>query len=57
MAAPKIDPAKLYKVDLTKSVKIGRLIINPSNATKIKGDALAILIEQDKDAVKKYEAV
>lgn len=57
MAAPKIDPAKLYKVDLAKSVKIGRLIINPSNGTKIKGDALAILIEQDKDAVKTYEAV
>lgn len=57
MAAPKINPTKLYKVDLAKSVKIGRLIINPSNGTRIKGDALAILIDQDKDAVKNYEAV
>ncbi|WP_192799393.1 hypothetical protein [Brucella anthropi] len=57
MAAPKIDPAKLYKVDLAKSVKIGRLVINPSNSTRIKGDALAALIEQDKNAVKNYEAV
>lgn len=57
MAAPKIDPSKLYKVDLAKSVKIGRLVINPSNGTRIKGDALAALIEQDKSAVKSYEAV
>lgn len=57
MAAPKIDPAKLYKVDLAKSVKIGRLVINPSNSARIKGDALAALIEQDKNAVKNYEAV
>lgn len=57
MANPKIDAAKLYKVDLAKSVKVGRLVINPSNSTRIKGDALATLIEQDKDAVKNYEAV
>lgn len=57
MATPKIDAAKIYKVDLAKSVKVGRLVINPSNSTRIRGDALAALIEQDKDAVKKYEAV
>ncbi|MBB4092464.1 hypothetical protein HGG72_08475 [Ochrobactrum pecoris] len=57
MAKPEIDPAKLYKVDLAKSVKIGRLIINPSNSTRIRGDALAVLVEQDKNAVKNYEAV
>lgn len=57
MATPKIDPAKLYKVDLAKSVKVGRLVINPSNGTRLRGDALTALIEQDKDAVKKFEAV
>ncbi|MCF7646898.1 hypothetical protein KQ944_18040 [Bacillus subtilis] len=57
MAAPKIDPTTLYKVELTKSVKIGRLMITPSNGTRIRGDALAVLIDQDKDAVKNYEAV
>ncbi len=57
MAKAQIDPSTLYKVSLAKSVKIGRLIINPSNSTRIRGDALAVLIEQDKDAVKNYEAV
>ncbi len=57
MANPKIDPAKLYKVSLAKSIKVGRLVINPSNSTRLKGDALAVLLEQDKDAVKNYEAV
>ncbi|MEN5275756.1 hypothetical protein ABE527_02285 [Brucella sp. TWI432] len=55
MPDKKIDPEKLYKVDLTKSVKVGRLVINPSNSTRIKGDALQSLIDQDKDAVKTYE--
>lgn len=57
MATPKIDHSKLYKVDLAKSVKVGRLVINPSNSTRLRGDALAALIEQDKNAVKKFEAV
>lgn len=57
MAKAQIDPSTLYKVSLAKSVKIGRLIINPSNSTRIRGDALAVLIEQDKDAVKNYEVV
>lgn len=55
MAAPKIDSSKLYKVDLAKSVKIGRLVINPSTETRIRGDALESLLAQDKDAVKSYE--
>ncbi|MCH4539063.1 hypothetical protein [Ochrobactrum sp. A-1] len=57
MAKAQIDPSTLYKVALAKSVKIGRLIINPSNSTRIRGDTLAVLIDQDKDAVKNYEAV
>ena len=57
MAKPQIQPDHLYKVELTKSVKIGRLVINPSNAARIRGDALTELISQDTSAVKNYEAV
>lgn len=55
MAKSNIDPTALYKVDLAKSVRVGRLVINPSNATRLKGDALTAVIEQDKDAVKSFE--
>lgn len=57
MAAKKIEPSRLYKVDLAKSVRVGRLIINPSNTSRLRGDALAALIAEDADAVKNYEAI
>ena len=61
MAKPKIDAEALYRVDLAKSVRIGRLVVNPAQngapRPKIIGSALALLIEQDADAVKNYEAI
>ena len=55
--ATKIENAKTYKVDLAKSVRIGRLIVNPGPNTRLSGEALKVLVDQDKDAVKNYEAV
>lgn len=61
MAKPKIEPDTLYRVHLTKSVRIGRLIVNPAQNgapnPKIRGDALALMVEQDADAVANYEAI
>ncbi|QGA57782.1 hypothetical protein [Brucella sp. 2280] len=61
MAKPKIDAGTLYKVDLIKSVHVGRVVINPAmgdrNKPRIRGDALAAIIEKDASAVKNYEAV
>lgn len=57
MAKQGVDPAKLYKVELAKSVKVGRMIINPSNGTRLKGDALEAVLKQDAAAVVSYKAV
>lgn len=57
MAKPKIEANTLYKVDLAKSVRVGRLIINPDSSARIRGDALSIIIDSDPSAVKNYEAV
>lgn len=57
MAKQGIDPAKLYRVELAKSVKVGRMIINPSNGTRLKGDALEAVLAQDAAAVLNYRAV
>lgn len=57
MAKQSIDLNTLYKVELAKSVRIGRLVINPSNGTRLKGDALEAVLAQDGDAVVNYKAV
>lgn len=57
MASPKIDPEKLYKVALAKTVRIGRVVVNPSDATQINGAALADLLTNDATAVLNYEAI
>lgn len=57
MAKQSIDPAKLYQVELAKSVKVGRMVINPSNGTRLKGDALEAVLAQDATAVLNFRAV
>jgi len=57
MAKQSIDPAKLYQVELAKSVKVGRMVVNPSNGTRLKGDALEAVLAQDAAAVLSYRAV
>lgn len=52
----KIEPGRLYRVTLRKSVRVGRIVLTPGGNTKLRGDALAALIEMDSDAVAHYEA-
>lgn len=53
----KIENGKTYKVELAKSVRIGRLIVSPGPNTRLSGEALKALVDQDNSAVKHYEAV
>lgn len=50
-----IEPGALYSVVLAKSIRVGRLVVNPSGGTKLRGDALAALIEKDPSAVTEYK--
>lgn len=55
--AAKISKEKSYKVDLAKSIRVGRLIVNPGPNTRLNGETLQVIIDQDKSAVKNYEAI
>ena len=55
--APAIDDDRLYKVDLTKSIRVGRSIINPGSTTRLRGDVLKSLLSSSPATVTSYEAV
>lgn len=56
--APKkttIDRQAVYRVDLTRSIKVGRTPIHAGPNVKLRGDVLDDLITIDPDAVAFYE--
>ncbi|WP_157043665.1 hypothetical protein [Nitrobacter hamburgensis] len=46
-----------YKVALTKSIRVGRSVVNPGPNTRLRGDLLKKLQADDPVAVASYEAV
>lgn len=50
-AAPAIDPAGTYDVTLAKAVRVGRGLVVPGRAPRLRGDVLAKLVADDPEAV------
>jgi hypothetical protein len=52
MAKPKaIDPGAIYKIRLSKAIRIGRTLLRPTDTHRMSG----AYVEQHKDAIKSYE--
>lgn len=45
-----------YKVALTKSIRVGRSVVNPGRNTRLRGDLLKKLQADDPSAVASFEA-
>jgi len=55
--APAIEPGTTYRVELSKSIKIGRSWVHPGPNVKLRGDILAAKIEENAEAIGAYEPV
>ncbi len=58
-ARPAIDDDRVYKVVLTKSIRVGRSVVNPSadRLPRLRGDVLKTVLSASPQAVTSYEAV
>lgn len=54
---PAVKDDRMYRVTLTKSIKVGRLVVNPGPNTRLRGDALRKLLQEDETAVDGYLVV
>lgn len=53
--APKINPDDIYKVELNRSITVGRSPVHPGPNVKLRGDVLQTAVDADATAVKSYE--
>lgn len=54
MAANKLDPGKLYDVELTRTIKVGRTTIHPGARPRLRGDVIAAQNETAPTAIKSF---
>ena len=52
---PAIKDDRMYKVDLLKSIRVGRATVNPGAMTRLRGDQLKLVIAADDNAVAGFE--
>lgn len=57
MAKKAIDPDKLYRVKLTRSVQIGRSMVHPGPNVKLRGDVIQQLTDTDVNLIESYDPV
>lgn len=53
--SPVIVPEDTFRVDLARSIRVGRSSVHPGQNVKLRGDVLAAVIEADPEAVLSYE--
>lgn len=51
-----IKEGATYKVALTKSIRVGRAVVNPGSQTRLRGDILKDLLANDPAAIAGFEA-
>lgn len=54
-STPAIDKDRIYKVSLTKSVRVGRITVHPGGNVRLSGEALKRLQTDDPSAISGYE--
>jgi len=55
-STPAIEKDRIYKVSLTKSLRIGRITVHPGPNVRLKGEVLKLLQTEDPAAISGYEA-
>ncbi|UYZ08552.1 hypothetical protein CFBP5507_06000 [Agrobacterium salinitolerans] len=56
-APPAIEPVSTYRVELKRSIQIGRSWVHPGPNVKLRGDILDAKIQEDAEAIGAYEPV
>lgn len=56
-AAPSLDGEAMYKVELTRSVPIGRHMVHPGPNVRLRGDVLGVVLEKAPEAVASHAVV